>query len=215
MPVKPLPKKLIERLKSLVKKRAKRAGRAEANKTFWRMRNADHREQKEKTTSSFVKKFNVSRNFPFEKEIVIKMVHGRDTAKQEIEQIQSIVREHNKKFHPENYVLREPIAYDLGYNFVAMAKVNKPSLVEILYAFAASSNKRMLSSDYGGTLRGFSFFSKLQKKYGVTKIQLAIAAEEVTERTELSMHRLSMHNILLLGVNKKGQFVFMPLIDLV
>ncbi|MFH1895343.1 MAG: hypothetical protein ABIJ74_02035 [archaeon] len=212
MPVKPLPKKLVKRLE--------RASSV-ILRQLERMKSVDHRfddpfrrsekvlrAKKHNFYRGRVRQMNVSKDYSGV-ELVIKRTHNtKGFSSTELNDIQRMVKAHNeriKRFGKENeikYVLREPIAYDIGNDLVAMAKTNKPSLREILGPFKDVGNPNKL------TLRGIQFFRKLSKKHNVTRKQLAIAAEQVSKETGIGQT-----NILLLGVNKKGKFIFMPLFD--
>ncbi len=216
MPTKPLPKKLVSRLKKITDKREQRKrfkqGKEEISGNLGSMKNIDHRRNdpeikqllalNPKNISSAggrVREMDVSKQFPGIK-LVIKKIHVAPNSIKEINEIKKIVKSHNKSFEPENYVLREPIAYALGNGLVAMAKTNKPNLDEIL-----GSN--------GKTIRGQEFFRKLKKKHRVTKTQLNEAFGRFYRRTKTKYIDFPTRNILLLGV-KNGKFVFMPLVDL-
>lgn len=199
MPVKPLPKTLVSRLKRVSPK---------IDKALGRMKNIDHRISLiyvgSNDTGEFgnrVRQMNVSRNYPRVK-LVVKRVHDA-TAKEVIKAVKENVRNHNKFLKVRGlkekvgYVLREPIAYDIGGDLVAMAKTDRPSLHEVLGCI-----------EFPRTDRGIQFFGQLSKKYGVTKKQLKMATKQICSDTTFGQR-----NILLLGV-KEGKFVFMPLVDL-
>ncbi len=214
MPVKPLPKKLVSRLKKVSTK---------INKSLGRMKNIDPRQNDFARKNIFkvpskdtyvwggrIRQMNISRNYPGVKLVIKKMHADMRGANTELREIQLRVRNYNelikKKGIPKdlNFVLREPIAYDLGNNLVAMAKTNKPNLNEILGDIKLKPHIIEASP----TTKGRQFFRKLSKKHGFTKKQLEQAAKQVYEKIDIMPS-----NILLLGV-KNGKFIFMPLIDL-
>ncbi len=213
MPVKPLPKSLVFRLKKVSSVIVRFLGK---------MKNVDYRKndfsrKKIMSENTFewgrrIRQMNVSRNYP-EVKLVVKRTHNDRTATHtELKEIQSRVKNYNKKIKQqkkrnESFVLREPIAYDIGNGLVAMAKTNKPSVNEILGHIKYFDSKGVVLSST--TIKGTRFFRKLSKKHGVNKEQLESAAIQLFN--EIS---IMPTNILLLGVNKKKQFIFMPLIDI-
>lgn len=199
MPVKKLPKKLVTRLKKAA---------PAVERFLGSMKNIDHRKdfpeargiQKNSTHAwgRRVRELNISRNFPRTKSVVIKMAHSVG-AEGTIKTLSEKVREHNKRFGKENYVLLEPKAYAINRDVLAMAKANNPNIHEIIGSGRWQEDK---------TRRGKIFFKKLKNKYNVSEEQLETAAEQVFERTGIQRA-----NLLLLGF-KKGKFIFMPLVDI-
>jgi len=213
MPAKSLPKKLVNRLEAVA---------PVIDRYLGSMKNIDYRKRgfsDPKDISSWgyrVRQMNVSRNYPGV-ELVIKKAHFSVAAKSEIKKIQKRVMRYNgktkrligiikNKGKKRNHVLREPIAYDIGNGLVAMAKTNKPSLSEVLGIFKINDDV----SEHRITARGTGFFRKLSREHGVTKAELKIGAKQVFKGT-----RIHPVNIILLGANKKGEFILMPFIDLV
>jgi len=195
MPVKRLPPALVSRLRRIVKRRIL-FGR-DLERGFTKLINIDHRYPRRRgDTISIVRKMNVSRTFPGAK-VVIKKAHTFNDAKREIAFVLKRVREHNQKFKSDTYVLRRPIAYDLGGKFIAMAETNFPSLFEISQPTWPIKKET----------RGKRFFNDLKKKHGFTEKQFCQAAEQITKRTGILEQ-----NMLLIGF-KKGKFIFMPLMD--
>ncbi len=200
MPVKPLPKTLILRLRRILKKRNKVHGINDLVSSLEKMKNIDHRKKwlveqyGNGLEYSRVRQMNVSRNYP-KLGVVIKKMHYSD----DLNKLRQRVRNHNKRKNAGklNYELKMPIAYSLGQDFVAMSKTNKPNLTEILSPLK-----------YGGTRRGKNFFKELKKKHKITLQEL-----EKSARKASSLTKLDHCNILLLGINKQGKFVFMPLVD--
>ena len=206
MPAKTLPRKLVARLTNA----------SEAlDRSLARMKNIDHRRNHParkviKTSPEVagvwggrIRQFDVSKNYPGV-ELVIKKIHNFrfQKATTELQEIKRKVLVHNQNLINQgikaNYVLREPIAYDLGNGLVAMAKTNKPSLEEIFGCSRLSP-----------TIKGIKFFRKLSKKHKLAKKQLKDAAEQVQKEASLDRG-----NLILLGVDKQRRFIFMPLVDL-
>jgi len=216
MPAKTLPKRLVQRLT--------RASKV-INKYLGSMKNIDPRRNDDartklwkvdsKDTENYwggrVRQMNVKRNYP-ELELVIKKSHHKPGAKNELIEIENRIDWHDWYVNKPNvnalnsYVLRKPIAYAIGNGLIAMAKTNKPTLNEVLGHVKGLSLEII---EPPATSRGKQFFRKLSKKHKFTKKQLAAATIQVCKL----MH-MNPRNILFLGVNKKGKFIFMPLVDL-
>ncbi|MBU2100306.1 hypothetical protein KKB11_03670, partial [Candidatus Micrarchaeota archaeon] len=178
MPVKPLPKFLIQRLRRIVNKRIRTHGESSIDYFLAKMTSVDHRrkwlEQQfgKGLEHNRVREMNVSRNFP-ETKLIIKKLHYPD----ELKILRNKVRNHNKRkgLLKFDYILRMPFAYSLGHGFVAMTKTNKPNLAEILESFKD-----------GGTYRGKNFFRELVKDSKITRSQLVNAARKASELTKLN-----------------------------
>lgn len=135
---------------------------------------------------------DLNRNFPEFGSIAIKhCVEGE--AQTTIDTIKRKVREHNEKSKPDNYRLFSPIAYAIGKNLIAMAKVNYPSVQEIL-------------SDE--TARGTNFFEKMKRKHNITIEELENASNQIFKRTGIHSK-----DLFFLGVIDK-KLAFMPTVDL-
>lgn len=205
MPVKPLPKRLVRRLKEYARQGVL------GSVSLGRMKNIDHRRDFPELKSipgnntgwwgRRIRQMNVSRNFP-RIELVIKRTDGLD-AQLEVRQIRAIVRIHNEEKKPRLYKLVMPHAYAISRELIAMAKTNAPTVSEILWQHRI-------------TKRGEDFFQKLQKKSGrlwgrfkANKRSLKRAFKELKKNS----YKLGQSNTLLLDY-KNRKFVFMPLIDL-
>ncbi len=212
MPVKKLPRKLVQRLKRLVKREnvknqpSRDSDSLRIYSLLGRMKNIDHRRNDpllghapREATGYFarnVREMDVSRNYPKEK-LVIKRVHG-GTARETIKFVRNLVSRHNNEKKPEKYKLVMPKAYAIGENLVAMAKTDCPSIGEIIGG-----------REYN-TQRGETF---LKEKLGVEKFALSRASDEL--RKNLSEYLIDYKsNIIVLGMNR-GKFIFMPLVDMV
>lgn len=197
MPIRPLPKKLVNWLQAAARR----------GLDLGQMENVDHRqrfpdlvftpEESTNVSGRRVRQINVGQNFPREnlKGVVIKRTHDL-TARETIRRLQNIVKSHNAKYTPSNYALLMPHAYEIGEDLIAMAKTSNPSVQEIL------------SKSGSQTQRGKDFFGKIAKKFSVTENDLRAAAETVKEMTGILQG-----NLLLLGYIDK-RFIFMPLIDI-
>lgn len=144
MPVRRLPKALVERLRHLVEAEERKAALQKRGiRTYGvlgRSKNIDYRKDSALLVDNYdltrswgyrVRVINVSHNFPRIGEVVIKRVHVF-SAQITIDKINEIVSIHNKKYSPENYILLKPNAFAIGDDLVAMAKTNAPSVGEIL-----------------------------------------------------------------------------------
>lgn len=194
MPVRPLPKELISRLRRAAKRIDSRLGK---------MKNIDPRNINLDNTDTKqwggrVRQMGIARNYRGIN-LAIKRVHAYEQSKpgnaeQEIRQIRGIVREHNLKYAPKTYKLLMPHAYVIGKDLIAMESITVPTVEEIIL-------------DETATAKGRAFFEKLKGRHSVTEAQLIDAYRELSLRTGI----LSCQ-IFLLGFSK-GKFLFMPLID--
>ncbi|MDO8538732.1 MAG: hypothetical protein Q7S21_07685 [archaeon] len=199
MPVKPLPMDLIRRLR-----------RISHRLSLGKMKNIDHRQHEVSRAKTDVdnpgrriRQLDVSRNFP-EEQVVLKKVHGAP-AKEIIEELKRIVREHNAKPHSPSYILLESIAYPISDEIVAMAKADFPSINETLNQY---------------TERGRKMFEVLRKEMQ-KKSKKKIADKDVKHELQEAVYwlryntkyKLGEENVMLLGIDK-GKFVFIPLVDL-
>ncbi|MEK6941509.1 MAG: hypothetical protein AABW85_01480 [archaeon] len=202
MPLRPLPPVLIERLKTLVAKEissAERRGNASRVHGFHgSLKNIDPRRRQRAdlpldSTEGYgrrVRQLAVRRRFPEIGRVVIKRVHG-ESARLTIQEIINRVRIHNKRCRPQLYVLLEPVAYDIGANLVAMAKVNRPTIKDVVESTVVGKK-----------------FAILQKKVGLGINDLKAAGLEMLHNTGFYPR-----NVLVVGA-KDGKFEFLPLIDL-
>ena len=206
MPVRKLPKALVEILRKMVARQSQKAHPERIYRTLLLARNIDHRYVSDRQHPQAIIKFmsrvkviSVKRQFPQVGEVVIKKVHGGATAQETIDVINFRVKFHNERFKPKNYMLLKPNAYAIGEDLVAMAKTDAPAVAEIL----------SVGESYGDvTNRGTEFFERLKKKYEIQQGQLRKAADEVRRRTNIAYC-----NLLLLGY-QNGKFIFMPLVDI-
>ena len=193
MPVKPLPKRLVEDL---------RRHHRIIDGALGGMKNIDHRRGRnpgvsQRDTHEYgrrIRQMNVSRNYPGV-ELVIKRVHG-GTAQRNIDYVREIIREHNRKYRPKRYRLRMPKAYAISEELVAMAKADCPSINEII------------GSEKDKTDRGARFLEQLSKEHGVQIHDLVEAVSEVCRNIDSSTQ-----NSLVLGYEGE-KFIFIPLIDM-
>ncbi len=200
MPVKPLPRKLIDRLKADAK-RGEAHGHNLHN-TLGRMENIDHRRDPNSkyphATDLFgyrVRQMNIKRNFPGV-ELVLKRTHGHE-ATTVIRYVEDVVREHNSKNTQKDYTLLRPNAYAVAGDIIAMSKTNAPSVDEIV---GRNKNSR--------TARGRSFFEKLSKEHNVTLQQIRNAADSVRRYTNIRKG-----DLLVIGF-EKGKLLLMPLLEI-
>ncbi len=201
MPVKPLPKKLVNRLRASVKKsRRKKTGRIKrAQIALGNMKNIDPRsgyigKRKPLSTDDWgdrVRQMNVSRNFPGV-ELVVKRVHTV-SAKRTITIINKKIANHNKKFRSKNYKLLYPKAYVIGKELVAMSKLEAPNLYEV----TNKSNNNAIA-----------MFRKIKSELKISAKELNSLSSTIMERTNIKRR-----NFLVLGV-ENGKIVLMPAIDI-
>lgn len=193
MPVKPLPHELVKRLERVGKKIAK---------VHHLLVNVDHRSRHygmrgprdNMLHHNMVRELNVSKTFPgIGKTVVIKRIHGKN-AEDVVSGVENAVFWHNIGYpESELYDLLKPFAYPIDKEYIAMAKTDYPSVIEILY---------------NPTKRGRKYFAEL-KKQGAKIRDLKKAAEIVKRRIGIPER-----NLLLVGF-ENGVFQFVPLVDLV
>ncbi|MFH1663538.1 MAG: hypothetical protein ABH986_01875 [archaeon] len=204
MPVKLLPKKLVNRLKKVSNVIDRHLGR---------MKNVDYR-AKEPLVKKYLKdhpaetryagtrvrQLNVSRNFPGT-ELVVKRCDSGD-AQSTVNAVKNLVRQHNLHFRNTSYKIIMPKAYAINSNLIAMAKTNNPTVDEI-----CDFDKKYR------TKRGKSFFKKIQQeqaKRGIklTEEQLFDSAEKASANSGLYLSHLVFLGYI------KGKFIFVPLMDI-
>ncbi len=223
MPTKRLPKTLVERLEKTM------SGRGIKNfyGAMKKMENVDYR--RDLLTLSDgpslhwpgekVRAMNVSKNYPKIGKVVLKRSHYKDDLAErglepdtlnEIERVIKTVRRHNRQPYADRraYVMLEPKAYEVGGGIIAMHKTDKPVVAEIICKDGKFQTKR-----------GNQYLERLRKRHGFKlvnrrRLRTAVDLAERHTREILKHSSLDEHTLLLLGVNKKGQFVFMPLIDI-
>lgn len=216
MPVKPLPRNLVKRLRKLAKQAHKKPNRVSI--AVGRMENVDHRKDYGAHAGSRVfpdpidtrrwggrvRQMDIKRNYPGV-ELVIKRVHAA-TAQFVIDRIKQRVSSHKKKARRNDpYVLHKPFAYAIDEYHLAMAKTDFPSLTEIL--------SRLERPDLESkTSRGQAFFSELQERNPRLKETITIEKLEEAFLRLKERGNFARGNILLIGF-KKGKFQFMPLLD--
>jgi len=200
MPIKAIPKPVVKKLE--------RIGRAKAfDKWLGERKIVDHRaiklvgkginfrETKEKGTRVRLAKLKIKGKWF---EVVLKKMH-RLPAKKVIEIINETVKYHNLNYAGEKrFRVVAPKAVVIAKDVVAMTRTNAPSIEEIL------------GDNFGGgkTKRGQAQFGKIKKMHRTTEKQLFDMAKDFFDRT--GIHR---SNLLLLGADKTGKLVFMPLVD--
>jgi hypothetical protein len=210
IPVPDLPQALVERLRKIAEKQAKRqSGLDGLYAALGKMKNIDYRQHAIKlqrlnvpqiSTSVWgrrVREMNVSRNFPGAK-AVLKRTHNED-AKETVKIMSRIVHKHNQTHLNEPYVLLEPKAHPIFGDLLLMPKIDVPSVLEIVDTG---------DGEIWQTMRGKEFFGKLQKQFGVTESDLRAAATRLSDNSGIDSR-----NVWLLGY-ADGKFVFMPMLDI-
>ncbi|MBM3282025.1 MAG: hypothetical protein FJY86_01635 [Candidatus Diapherotrites archaeon] len=122
--------------------------------------------------------------------LALKWVHG-GTAKQNIWVVQSRVRVHNRDYPKGCYILREPIAYPVGRNLVAMELTTRPSAADVMES----------------TPKGVLALHELSKA-GLSVESFKSAVYELYSRTGFTAD-----NIIFVEIRKR-KFVFMPYVDI-
>ena len=212
MPVKPLPKKLVQRLQRAAGVLDRYLGSMKP--ADWRhklLMGRGHSPKNTRVWGGRVRKLAVSGNFPSTR-VVLKRIHlvpalseGRAEwlrrrndkvpnlrkalrarmAYGLIKFVRGEVHRHNNRYPDErSYRLLPPIGYAVGKELIAMARTNAVTVAAFLY-----------------------HFDKIAPKY-FSKQKLEAAADLMCERTNFSKS-----NVLILSFTG-GKFVFMPLIDL-
>lgn len=194
--VKPLPEALLERLRNAA---------PVIETSLGMMKNIDHRAKMRLTSSGLpkslpkldtemfgrrVRQMRISRNFPGV-QLAIKKTHS-STAQGAIDLVKLKVKRHNENFKPNGYVLLEPIAYAISERLIAMPKIDAPNIPEVLSS---------------PTKRGRSLFSRIKKRFGISKQDLLQCSKHVIWHADIADH-----NLWLLGF-EKGRFVFMAMPD--
>ncbi len=225
---KPLPRRLVERLRRLAKKEQERKGNLDRGyRLLAKMENADHRapaayegrEGRERvwwfgderfTTGNItemptfrIRKLNAKRSFP-ETELVIKRIHGgtgsiSDNDKKKAEKIIEIIRDRIKKFgRPEKG--RPFVLRELPAEAIAGDLIAMPKV-------DFPSVEETLE-EWMPTERGRKHLEKMMRRHKFTLEGYLTAANAAS-----SASRFGFGNLLFVGV-EKGKFVFMPLADL-
>lgn len=210
MPVKRLPKELVERLR-----------KASARLRLGKMKNIDHRLKLPQHGRPYRRKFNpedismypgrvreinVSRNYPDIK-VVLKVIHD-DFAQNVVKQIKEIVAKHNRMFLPEKYVLRMPYAYVINNDIIAMSKANFPSVKEI-FRDKTPRARRMINS----IRREILDIENRNLSYREAEEELSKVWRQLSQNLgSLPNGAIADSNMLLLGY-KNGKYVFIPLMD--
>ncbi len=203
---KPLPTKLVNRLRLTTAKRLERHGKKDLIKSFERLENVDHRkkmsileknvikELKKEGLKAFftkpgkidsrfvggrVRELNVSRNFPGVR-VILKRIHS-STALKTIQRIKGKVQEYNKTVSAKNHEVVMPDVHLLAENLVAMQEIKG--------------------------LRGKALTETL-KKNKIPRVKYYLELGKACNLLRIlpdQMEFVGMH---------KGKLVFMPLIDL-
>jgi len=154
-----------------------------------------------------IRELDVSRNYPAIQKVILKRVHD-STARNEIKKVREMVFLHNSNHKPKQYTLKQPKAYPITHDIVAMAKANYPSLEEIIGGWRSKKGK---------TSRGQKWLKDAESK-GATLEKLIEAKEELLDNLDTA--RVSNFQFpptqknFLVADYVKGKFVFVPLIDM-
>jgi len=205
----PLPKKLVARLKRiaphLLAERLRAKDPKPVGSRLARMRNVDHRLEKKidppypetKWRYYRVQEMDLSRNHPGLR-VVIKHHHGggtpgiATTASDLIRTTRGDVHWHNRTFRNETrYKVLMPHAHAIHDELIAMAWIGAPTCNEVIDQ---------------ETKRGRTMFAKLGRK-SETRPQLDEIATLAADRL-----RTDTENLMLIDY-ARGKFVFMPLVD--
>jgi hypothetical protein len=194
MPTKRLPASLVRKLERV-------ANRLLTPKRFVRWKNVDHRKDWPGAEPNEIDMWGGRvRELTLRKgKSPVGVIIKRQSPKILIE-LKERVQRSRENPHP-SYIILAPRVYPLNDKFVAMAKMDKPSIAEILG----------LGRDWGKesiTPRGTQYFKHLQERYSVTTEQLEEAMEHAYKITGFDRT-----NLLLIGI-RNHKFIFMPLADL-
>jgi len=217
MPIKPLSRNIVARLRILVIRANKRGKGYRVDRALGRMRNIDHRRNETQPAShdstdvgyygKRIREMDISNNDPEGLGLVIKRTHSIDgtTAVEELDIIARRIKNHNKTFQNrdnELFDLHEPYAYAIGRNLIAMTKTDYPSIGEVIGSPGKSDR----------TTRGTEFFQQLIKSHPAKEL---ITIKKLTMASEILKNRIRMEpgNVLITGFNN-SKFQFTPLPDL-
>lgn len=223
MPVKPLSPRIVERLKAQVKKAFEldSSGRIIYGH-LGSLENIDPRRNlfpwvRENPRDTLemggrVRAYKIHRNFPGTREVVLKRTHAFN-AEKTLKIISGLVSRHNSRFRNELYVLRQPSAYAVGPDLIAMSRTAFPTVQEILGGVGFGGRKILPSES------GKRFFESLERQTGASRAELGLAFERfrknlysISEGAYPYLRKISEKNFLLLGFEGE-KFVFMPLPD--
>ena len=210
MVTRPLPKKLVERMRRTIANAVSVGGHDSVYNFLALLANIDHRYSQNKPAKIHppdtswwgyrVRRLKV-RGFSDE-HVVVKRHYLHDNqpnAEETIRRVHAIVRDHNRAHVPHDYVLKKPFAYHVGAEIIAMSHANYPSVEEVFEGLGWSRHKP--------TARGKKMAIFLKEKGLLEKFRNA--ANKAKERTGIR------HDHLILRRIKKGKFVFYPLVDLI
>ena len=221
MPVKPLPAKLVERLKQRA---------PEIEKLLGGMKNIDPRSGSESqrliaatdvaSMARRVRQMDVARNFPGVELILKNHVPlensstriKRHPAAGLINAIKSAVKQHNSVVRDAPYVLEAPHLYKISKNIIAMSKTNAPTLDAVLSPYSAAQLRTEYDADFVNQAKAHVVELERQGKT-VDDLRSAFYAL-CNNKTHFEKNGLSVSNsnLLYLGI-KNGKFHFMPLAD--
>ena len=195
MPLHPLPKHLVQKLRRI----HKHMGDRRLFKYLEPLENLDPRAHSEHsghepiTLASFhVRKLDVHRTEPSIKSGIAVKWSDTQPATLPIREIRRMVKDHNSKFRPTDYEVLTPIGYAIGKQLIAMAKVDAPTLSEIMSGTTARSRK----------ITGKIY--RNHKLNGAKTRELFIRASRNLQ--------IGPHQILFLGI-KNGKAQLLPLLD--
>ena len=205
MPEKPLPHQLVEDLIQ---------ASPEIRRLFAGMKNVDHAKDWKQVTSlpasdstskgRRVRELNVAKKYPGV-QVVIKRIETH-TPQEVIDALKQRVKMHNqlnviqklkRLFHLEKpiYLLKEPIAYDIGNGLVAMHRTNSPSIEEIL-------------GPHNNTERGAEALAQLQKERAFTIQKLDQAGKTISRETGITPPKLMVTGF------ENGMLILTPFINM-
>lgn len=210
MPLKPLPRRLVDRIARMIQKKDLQ-GRT--NNSFRKLRNLDARINAPGYTTNTpaayggrVRGLSVKRNYPKIGEVVLKWEHGgrydADMAKQ--------VANHVDNFNAlpiemrRNCIMQKPIAYKISHEIYVMSKADYPIVEGI---------ERVLN----GHTYVFKEVTLEQRKLieqAAKKIEAEGKRNEFLEAcSDLERANFGLQNVFFLGMHW-GKFKFIPMIDL-
>ncbi len=234
MPNKKLPKKLVKKLVNLSNNPGKKPGNpiTSSKEAVPRLTNIKHlfsrlnivdwrkhlvtNNRDINSRGSAVREFNVSRQFPKVKKVVIKKVDFGETSKSAILKLQ--------KFYdfilaekPKNFVLKKPFFYILNEDFIAMSKVDFLTISEMFRdGYKLARNPSSYSFKPATNLASEKYL-KLKNKYKFSDAEFILAVSELQKliQKEAGRHSRRINNFgnFFIAGYKNKKFIFLQKAD--
>jgi hypothetical protein len=237
MPNRPLPKKLIERIKTIDSKKGNKIGNRktaqkepvpiQSNKKslFSRLKIIDWRKhlvkegtQRTGSGSGYnVREFDVSRNYPKIGRVAVKKVDFANTSDMVLRRLKKFYDYVNKN-PPRRFVLKKPHIYKLDNEFLLMAKTNLPTISEFFRADSGLSRNPSLNNLKPATRNAKKSYEEFKKNYGFSDVEFVSAVQELnqiikSERGKKERFKNNYGNFFISGY-KNGKFIFIQKADI-